>query len=202
MNPFDIAIIVIMTFCLIRGAFRGIIKEASSIVGVIAGIWAAYSYYQPLSGLVDKIGQIFPSSSYIDIFSFLIIFGAVFAGVSALGVLIKYLLKIVFMSWVDKVCGAGFGMIKGFMIVSVLLLILTAFLDSGTPLVKNSVLSPYVSSASETMSRFASKDMRKKFSDKMEVARKSWTKKAGKIVKNGAAEKAVETVKEKVEDAR
>lgn len=176
MNPFDITIIVIICFCVVRGAFRGIIKEASSIVGVIIGLYIALTYYPALSGMLDKIGDIFPSPAYINIFSFLIIFGAVFALISALGILIKYLLKVVFLSWLDKLCGAFFGLVKGFMIVSVLMLPLTAFLDKGAPIINESLLCPYVSSVSETMSRFASKDLRHEFSSKIEVARKSWDK--------------------------
>ncbi len=198
MNPFDIAIIVVITFCLIRGAFRGIIKEASSIIGVIAGVWAAYSYYESLSQVIDKVGEIFPNPAYINMISFLVIFCFIFASVSAIGVLIKYLLKIVFLAWVDKICGAGFGLVKGFMIVSVLLLILTTFLDPGTPIIKNSVLSPYVTTAAETMSRFASKDMRHKFSSKLDVAKKSWGERAGKVFNKKVTKEAIGKVAEKV----
>ncbi|MGD9324868.1 MAG: CvpA family protein, partial [Desulfobacterales bacterium] len=34
MNPFDIIIIVILGYSLVRGIFRGLVKEVSSIVGV------------------------------------------------------------------------------------------------------------------------------------------------------------------------
>jgi membrane protein required for colicin V production len=174
LNPFDITIVVIICFCVIRGAFRGIIKEASSIVGVIAGLYLALTYYPAFSGIVVKIVDIFPSPGYLNIFSFLIIFGIIFFCISALGILLKYLLKIVFLSWLDKLCGAFFGFVKGFMIVSVLMLPLTAFLDKGTPIINESLLCPYVSSISENMSRFASKDLRRQFNAKIEVARKSW----------------------------
>lgn len=181
MNPFDIAIIAIICFCIIRGAFRGIIKEASSIVGVIAGLYAAYTYYPTLTSGLQRFSEFFPHVGYINILSFLIIFGIVFAAVSALGILIKYLLKIVFMSWVDKICGACFGFVKGFMIVSMLLLILTTFLSKGAPLINESLLCPYVSTASETMSRFASKDMRHEFSSKIDIAKKSWEKRKSTV---------------------
>lgn len=198
MNPFDIVIIVVIAFCLIRGAFRGIIKEASSIVGVISGVWAAYTYYKPVSLLLEKFGQIFPTPAYINIISFLLIFCIVFAAVSALGVLIKFLLKIVFLAWIDKACGAGFGLIKGVLIVSVLLMILTTFLDPGAPIIKNSVLSPYVSTASETMSKFASKEMRHKFSSKIEVVKKSWSERAEKVIKKKVNKETVENFAKKV----
>lgn len=174
MNPFDIVIIAIICFCVIRGAFRGIIKEATSIIGVIAGLYAAYTYYTHLTSALNRFADLFPHVGYLNILSFLIIFGAVFAAVSALGVLLKYLMKIVFLGWVDKLCGAGFGFVKGFLIVSMLLLILTTFLSKGAPVINESLLCPYVSSASEAMSRFASKDMRHEFSAKIDIARKSW----------------------------
>jgi len=183
-NAFDIAIIAIICFCVIRGAFRGIIKEASSIVGVIAGLYAAYNYYPNLTSGLERFADLFPNAGYLNILSFLIIFGSIFAAVSALGVLIKYLLKIVFMAWVDKVCGAVFGFVKGAMIVSMLLLILTTFLSKGSPLINESLLCPYVSTASETMSRFASKDMRHQFSSKIDIARQSWEKRKKGILPN------------------
>lgn len=181
MNLFDIVILVIVCFCVIRGAFRGIIKEAASIVGVLAGIWAAYSYYPKLASTMTGLADFLPGPGYVNIVSFMIIFCVVFAVISAIGVLIKFLMKIVFLGWVDKICGATFGFIKGFMIISMLLLILTTFLDKGTPLVKESILSPYIASVSETMSRFGSKDIRHQFGSKIDYVRKIWENKAGDI---------------------
>jgi len=37
MNPFDTIIAIILGYCLIRGFFRGLIKELSSIIGVLGG---------------------------------------------------------------------------------------------------------------------------------------------------------------------
>lgn len=175
LNPFDITIVVIIAFCLIRGAFRGIIKEASSIIGVIAGLYAGIIYYPHVSSLLARLDGLFQNPAYINITASLIIFCAVFAGISAIGILLKYLLKVVFLSWVDKICGACFGFVKGYMIVAGILFIFTAFLDKGSPLLKESVLSPYVSTASETVSRFASKDLRHEFSSKFDVAKKAWS---------------------------
>jgi membrane protein required for colicin V production len=113
MNTFDIVIIIIFGFCMIRGFFRGLIKELSSIIGVLGGFYAAYTYYMqvaiPLSGWIQN-------DSYRNILSFLIIFCAVFLIISILGVIIKYILNITFLGWVDRICGTGFGLIKGVLI--------------------------------------------------------------------------------------
>lgn len=171
MNPLDILIIVILSFCLIRGVFRGLIKELSSIIGVLGGFYAGYTYYVVVAKLLSRW---ISNEGYLNILSFLIIFCGVFIIVSILGVVIKYLLNIAFLGWVDRICGAGFGIMKGILIASVLLMIFTAFLPKGAPIMKNSLLAPHVTQISEKMAKVVSKDMKSKFVAKIAELRKAW----------------------------
>jgi len=173
MNPFDILIVIIFGFCLIRGFFRGFIKEVSSIIGVLGGFYAAYTYYmnlaKPLSGwILDK--------SYLYIISFLIIFCGVFLIISIVGVVIKYILNIAFLGLIDRICGAGFGITKATLITSILLIALTSFLPKGAPIVKDSMLFPHVSVISEKMAKVIPKDMKNQFVSKIEELKKAWRK--------------------------
>jgi membrane protein required for colicin V production len=174
MNSFDIFIIVVVGFCLIRGVFRGLIKELSSIIGVLAGFYGAYTYYMKLAKLLSKW---ISDTGYLNILSFLLIFCAVFIIISVLGVVIKYLLNIAFLGWVDRICGAGFGLMKGVLIVAVVLITLTAFLPKGSPLIKKSHLAPHVAMVSETMAKVVSKDMKDQFVVKMTELKGIWQKK-------------------------
>jgi membrane protein required for colicin V production len=173
MNFFDIIVIIILGYCLIRGIFRGLVKELSSIIGVFGGFYAAYTYYpllaKPLSKWITNIG-------YLNILSFMIIFCGVFIIISILGIIINYLLKIVFLGWLDRVSGAMFGAMKGILIVSVLLIALTAFLPKNTPVIKDSLLAPYVTLVSEKMAKVISKDMKHDFSTKIATIKKAWEK--------------------------
>ncbi|MBW1726200.1 MAG: CvpA family protein [Deltaproteobacteria bacterium] len=173
MNFFDIIVIVILGYCLIRGVFRGLIKELSSIIGVLGGFYAAFTYYplvaKPLSKWIANTG-------YLNILSFLIIFCGVFIIISILGVIINYLLKIAFLSWLDRILGSVFGAMKGVLIVSVLFIALTAFLPKGTPVIKDSLLSPYVTLVSEKIAKVVSKDMKHAFSAKIATIKKAWKK--------------------------
>ncbi|UCH23737.1 MAG: CvpA family protein [Deltaproteobacteria bacterium] len=171
MNPFDMAIIVIVSFCVIRGIFRGLIKELSSVIGVLAGFYAAYSYYDGIAGFFSRW---ITSESFLNITSFLIIFCTVFFIVSIVGVVIKYVLNIAFMGWFDRICGAGFGLFKGVLIVSVLLIIFTAFLPKGDPIVRNSVLAPHVALVSEKMAKVVSKDLKRQFSSNIMDLKRFW----------------------------
>ncbi len=171
MNPFDMLATVILAFCVIRGIFRGLIKEMSSIVGVLAGYYAAYSYYSEIAKLLSRW---MTNSAYVNILSFLVIFCAVFFIVSILGVIIKYALNIAFLGWFDRICGSLFGSIKGVLIVAVLVVIFTAFLPQGSSFIKDSVLAPHVTTISEKLVKFVSKDLKQQFSSKIEHVKKFW----------------------------
>ena len=171
MNPFDILVIVITGYCLVRGLFRGLVKEVSSIIGVLSGFYAAYLYYP----LVAKwLSRLISNTSYLHILSFLIIFCCVLIFINVLGIIIKYLLNIAFLGWVDRVFGVVFGITKGILIVSVLLIILTAFLPKGAPIIKDSLLAPHVMWVSEKMARAISKDMKRDFLNKLDELKKTW----------------------------
>ena len=171
MNPFDMLAIVILAFCVIRGIFRGLVKELSSIIGVLAGFYAAYTYYM---GIARLLSHWMSDTAYINIISFLIIFCFIFFVISIIGVIIKYILNIAFMGWFDRICGAVFGLIKGVLIVSVLFIIFTAFLPQGAPFVKDSVLAPDIALVSEKMAKVVSQDMKQQFSTKIEELKKAW----------------------------
>jgi membrane protein required for colicin V production len=171
MNPFDIVIIVIVGYSLVRGLFRGLVKEVSSIIGVFGGFYAAYTYYGLLSRLLSKLIH---DIAYLNILSFMIIFCIVLIVVSILGVIIKYLLNIAFLGWVDRIGGVVFGITKGVLVVSVIFISLTAFLPKGSAFIKNSMLAPHVSWVSEKMAKVVSKEMKKDFVTKLGELKKEW----------------------------
>ncbi len=173
MNFLDIFIVIILAYCLIRGIFSGLIRELSAIVGVFAGFYGAYTYYPEVAKLLSRW---ISDTAYLNILSFLIIFCLLFILVSILGVIIKYVLKIAFLGWVDRICGAGFGAVKGILIVSVILITLTAFLSKGTPVIRDSLLAPHVTLISQNMAKVVSKDMKKAFYAKLTELRKTWDK--------------------------
>ena len=171
MNPFDVFIIIVVGYSLIRGLFRGLVKEVSSIIGVLGGFYAAYSYYPVVAKLISGL---IINPSYLNILSFLIIFCSILIVISILGVVIKYLMNVAFLGWVDRACGLGFGLIKGLLIVTVLFIILTTFLPKGAPLIKKSVLAPHVIWISEKMVNVVPEEMKKDFFGKLDEFKKAW----------------------------
>ena len=171
MNPFDVFIIIVLGYSIVRGLFRGLVKEASSIIGVLGGFYAAYSYYPAVAKLISGL---IVNTAYLNILSFLIIFSGVLIIISIIGIVIKYLLNVAFLGWIDRLCGVFFGLIKGVLIVTVLFIILTTFLPKGAPLIKKSVLAPHVIWISEKMVNVVSKEMKRDFFGKLDEFKKAW----------------------------
>ena len=164
-------IVVIISFCLIRGLFRGLVKELSSIIGVLGGFYAAYTYY---TVLVRFISRWITQLAYLKIISFLLIFCSVFIIISISGIIIKYILNISFLTWVDRVFGSIFGLIKGSLVVAVIVLVLTVFLDKGTTVVSRSMLAPHITLLSEKMINVVPYDMKKNYKKKLNNFKKDW----------------------------
>jgi membrane protein required for colicin V production len=171
MNALDIIIGIILAYTLIRGVFRGLVVEMASIFGVFAGVYAAVFYYPHAAAYLSRW---IADEAYRNIASFLVIFAVVFIVVGILGVLIKYLLNIASLGWLDRLCGFAFGGIKGILISAVLLMTLTAFLPSGTALIKKSHLAPHVNQIAARLAKIVPQDMRQKFFGKMKEFEKAW----------------------------
>ena len=94
MNVFDIVIIVIVSFCLIRGAFKGLVGEVSGIIGVVAAFYGAYTYYSLITVYAEKWIE---NSGIRNIFAFFLIFCAILILIGFVSLLIRKLLNLVFL---------------------------------------------------------------------------------------------------------
>jgi membrane protein required for colicin V production len=138
---------IILAYGLIRGLFRGLVKEASSIIGVLGGFFAAYSFYGLLAGYLSGVVS---NPSYRNLLAFVSIFCAVVVLVNVLAIIIKYLLKIVFLGWLDRLGGVVFGFIK------------------------DSLTAPYVSLVSEKLASVVASEVKREFATKLDELKKAW----------------------------
>jgi membrane protein required for colicin V production len=171
MNLFDVVVVVILCFCLIRGGFRGLVKEISSIVGVLAGFYGAYAYYPRIAGWLTRW---ISDAGYCNILAFMVIFCGVFIGVSILGIIIRYIINKASSGWADRIGGVFLGVLKGCLVAAVLFLALTAFLPKGTPILQKSRLSPYVARVADVMAKVISNDMKNQFKEKYKELKAGW----------------------------
>jgi membrane protein required for colicin V production len=172
MNILDIFILVILGFCLVRGVFRGIIKELTSIVGVFAGFYVAYNFYPLVARLISRFSTI--NEAYLNIISFFLVFTILFLAIGLIGVVLKHLFKVVALGWADRLLGATFGFVKAVLIVSVLLVPVTTYLPQNSPVIKNSLLAPYATKISQILVTVVPKEMKEKFGENINALKETW----------------------------
>ena len=173
MNLLDYVLVAILGYCLVRGVFRGLIKELSSIIGVLGGFYAAYTYY-PL--VARHLARWITNAGYLNTISFLLLFTVVYLLVSIAGAIIKYLMNIAFLGWLDRLFGALFGALKGGLITAVVILALTTFLPSKAAVIEKSHVAQHTMRFSAFMVKVTPVDMKRNFTAKMKDLNKSWSR--------------------------
>jgi membrane protein required for colicin V production len=101
----------------------------------------------------------------------------VYLVVSIAGVIIKYLMNIAWLGWTDRLTGALFGAIKGVLIVSVIVAILTTFLPKNTHFLRDSLMVRHTMGISSLLVQTASADMRTLFDTHLKELNQTWQRK-------------------------
>ncbi len=171
MNFFDLSVLVIVGFCLVRGGFKGLVREVSGIVGVVAGFYGANTYYPRLIPYVESW---ITSAQIQKLVCFFALFCLILIVVGLLAFLIRKLLHIVFLGWVDRTFGVIFGAAKGLLIATVIFIMATTFVPGGTNQMEASRTAPYLAQVADALTLFISQNIKTDFSSKLEGLRKTW----------------------------
>ncbi len=171
MNGLDIAFIVILGYTLIRGLFRGLVKEFASIFGLIAGFIVANAYYSQVMQAVQKI---LPNPQYAAIISYVLLFLGVLGAIIFIGAGLRKLMEAVMLGWLDRLGGGLLGVVKGGLICSLILFFLTMFMSQGSPFLAESRLSPFVNQFAARLVRLVPQEMKDTFGEKSQGLKKAW----------------------------
>jgi membrane protein required for colicin V production len=124
MTAIDIGILVILAFFLLKGIWRGLLKEVCSLLGLVLGGVFAFTFYQPVAQwLQDSYhwpARLSVWGSFIAIFLLLIfLFGVV-------GFVLNRFVKLVFLGGFNRLAGAVFGAVQGVVVLSIILLAMSS----------------------------------------------------------------------------
>ncbi len=124
---FDILIIIITLFFIIRGWIKGFIEEALNLLLIIATLYLSLKFRIPMAKFLDTLIGVF----YINKILAFIVLVLGFSLISA--ILKKYLLqplqKVEFFSMFDKIFGAFTGFLLGCLVVFGISYFVMFFLD-------------------------------------------------------------------------
>ncbi len=121
MNYLDICILCLMALFVFNGVRKGFIISLASLIALVLGIYAAIHFSGFLDGILME--YINPSGNWLPVISFIVMFLLVVIGVMILGKALEKLVDLVGMSLLNHLAGGLLGIIKGFLIISILLYI-------------------------------------------------------------------------------
>ncbi len=171
MNFFDLCVLILVGFCLVRGGFKGLVREISGIVGVVAGFYGANTYYPQLIPYIDSW---ISSPQLQKLVCFFILFCLILIAVGIVTILIHKLLKIVFLGWVNRAFGVIFGAAKGILITTVLFILITSFVPNGSNHMAASRTAPYLAQVADALTLFISRNIKTDFGKELEGLKKTW----------------------------
>jgi membrane protein required for colicin V production len=126
MNGLDILLIVLLFVPTFIGLRKGLIKAALYFAGLLIGVVLAGHLYQPVSKLFGFISN----ENVAYILAFILILVLVMVAAFFLARLLKSVIKIVMLGWVDNVGGAVLGFLSGFIFLSAILATWVKFFGS------------------------------------------------------------------------
>ena len=178
MNILDYIILGLIAFFVIKGIFRGFFREISSLAGIIFGILISNHYHLQIANFLTAY---IPLEKALPIISFLTLFVVVVVVFNLFGILLHHLFKKLLVSWLDRGLGIGLALIKGIIFSYLLIVLLTFFIPSKSPLITKSTTARMVTVTYQSMSRLISPNLYEAWKKKIYEE----SKKVGKIISEG-----------------
>jgi len=155
----DWIILAVIIVSVVQAASSGFFQEGFGIAGLVFGyLVASWEYYR----LAQHFAPYLKSEWLGDITAFLIIFFAVMIVAGIAGRIGRWIAKETGLSVFDRILGAALGLLRGCLLVSVILVSMTAFTPTSQWL-EGSALAPYFLVAGRAAIWLAPAELRGRF---------------------------------------
>jgi membrane protein required for colicin V production len=170
-NGLDVVFGVVVGLALLRGIWRGLIREVSSLLALGAGLFVVGRYGHEvalsLRQIVDN-PQVAAGLSYVGVFL------AAFVAVIILAGVVRKFMHAVLLGWLDRLGGGVLGTAKGLLISCLLLFVLTLVVPPRSAWIAESRLAPYLNLVTQKMVMFIPEGLKQSFADKSRTLHRLW----------------------------
>lgn len=125
MNILDIIIGIILVVFALAGLRKGVIMEAFYLASIVIGIYGAMFFSDAVADWLSDMINVAPE--YLALVAFILTFIVFMVLIRFLGNMIAIIVETLCLGFVDKIGGAIFGIIKGALLISVLIMVLNIF---------------------------------------------------------------------------
>ena len=173
MSLIDWILIAILVYSIVTSWLKGFAREVLGLITVLASMLLAAWFYRSVAGLFKDVVR-------TENFALFLGFSVIFLTTLVVGFVIIWLItkfvKFAKLQWADRMLGAAFGFIRGWVIGAVVLLALTSF-DVQTERLKNSELVPYFLPGSRVIAVMTPYEMKAKFLVGYRALQRLWVQK-------------------------
>ena len=144
MNLADLLILAVLVVSVVSAFAKGFFVEVFSLAGVILGLFIAAANYALWAPWILRI---VPNHEVSNLIAFLLIALVVMLVAGLLGRLLRGMVRGVGLGIIDRLLGAGFGLVKGCIVVTLVLMGVVAFLPRQDWLVNSRLAPAFLSAA-------------------------------------------------------
>ena len=173
MTVLDYFVLLVVAASVVSGATRGIIRVTVSVASTIAGLVVAAYAYPYAAGLL----RVFVSARLADLLGFAAVFVLVLVAGGLSSRWLRGGLKRARLGWIDLALGAAFGILRGWLICSVIYLALTAFPLRPTA-VERATFGPALLEGTRVIAYLTSRELRERFFSGYETVKQLWGQKS------------------------
>lgn len=146
MSWFDLLIVAVMAISTVSAFVRGFFLEVFSLAGLFVGLIVASEEYGPVARWLQRWAGKWISSTatrqdVADLVAFLLLSLGVMLLATLVGRLLRGAARQIGLGFLDRILGAGLGFIKGCVVITLVVMAVTAFLPQAD-FVKRSRLAP------------------------------------------------------------
>lgn len=121
-NWLDLTLLALLAFFALKALLRGFVREIMGLVGIAAGVVAAMAAYQPLGGFLRRVSAV--EAGWWEGVAFAVVLVLVMGAFFWLGAGLARLMHAGPLNLLDRLAGAGIGLVKGVLVAYLLLNIL------------------------------------------------------------------------------
>lgn len=172
MNLLDILLGIIVGCSLVAGFLAGFARVGIGFLATVAGTLFGFWFY----GLpAEWFHRFIKSETACNLLGFFaVFFGFIFIG-ALIGKLLSKLFKWTGLSWLDRLMGGAFGLVRGGLIAVAFVAVLLAFTPKPMPpWMVDSRLLPYAIKASDVCAALAPNRLKSDFRESMRDIQKMW----------------------------
>jgi len=161
MSLVDLAILFVLAISAIVGLVQGFVRSLSALAGLALGLTlACWNYSRPAKVLLPMVR----SEALANAIGFLIIALLVMVLLGLVGTMFAKALRFLGLGWIDRICGAGFGLLEGAGLVTACIIVTIAFFPKAQWMA-GSMLTPMFFSLCDQVMEVSPADLAKRVRD-------------------------------------